>query len=317
MAINHYRVSPKFWPKARARGWSDQQITLGLYLLTCKHRNLEGLYVLPKPYIAADLAWPAKRVEETLATLIDAGFAQYDDDAQVVLIPKALKHQSPSTKNQITGAIAQLKAIPRTCLWDAFRMACQSHCPALADAIDIEWPAHADGASHAHAGSPAHATSSSSISRTNPPQPPAERGEQEQTGSAQGQEPPPNSRAHGTNPRAVAQAAQAAAAENSATLAVASLGAPTDEHVEAWHRVRQQMQVAVPESSWAIHLSTVQLVGVDGEVLVADSPDDTRTWVTNRFLKVIEQCAGAQGVALRLASDDEHRGLAAGSAVAA
>jgi hypothetical protein len=168
---NHYRVSPKYWIKARRRGWNDAQTTLGLYLLTCEHRNLEGLYRLPKPYIAADLDWPARKVEETLAALCEAGFAAYDEDAQMVLIPKALKHQAPSTDNQIKGAIAQLERIPRTSLWDAFRMACASHCPKLADAIAVRWPSHEDGASHAHAGSRAP-TSSSSSSSSSPPKPP-------------------------------------------------------------------------------------------------------------------------------------------------
>lgn len=167
---NHYRVSPKFWLKARRRGWTDQQVTLALYLLTCDHRNLEGLYRLPKPYIAADLAWPAEKVEETLASVCGDGFASYDEDAEVVLIPKALKHQAPSTENQIKGAIAQLARIPRTSLWDAFRMACASHCPRLADAIDMEWPSEPEGdpngSSRTRAGSRAPASSSSSNSNS-------------------------------------------------------------------------------------------------------------------------------------------------------
>lgn len=161
---NHYRVSPKYWLKARKRGWNDQQVTLGLYLLTCDHRNLEGLYRLPKPYVAADLGWPARKVEETLASICADGFAMYDEDAEMVLIPNALKHQSPSTTNQIKGAMAQLERIPKTTLWHAFRIACASHAHGLADAIAEKWPCDGDGPSHAHAGSPARASSSSSTS---------------------------------------------------------------------------------------------------------------------------------------------------------
>lgn len=161
---NHYRVSPKFWLKARHREWTDAQTTLALYLLTCEHRNLEGLYRLPKPYIAADLGWPVKKVEDASSVIFASGFALYDPDAEMVLIPNALKHQSPSTENQIKGAIAQLERIPRTSLWDGFRIACESHCERLADAIETRWPRDPDDPSRTRARSRAPASSSSSTS---------------------------------------------------------------------------------------------------------------------------------------------------------
>jgi hypothetical protein len=164
---NHYRVSPKLWPKARRRGWSDQELMLALYLLTCEHRNLEGLYRLPRQYIAADLGWVGRKVDDALSALCSYGFVQYDDEAQVVLIPKALKHQAPSTENQIKGAITQIERIPRTSLWDAFRMACASHCPKLAEAVEMRWPSNGDALSRVRAGSRAPASSSSSSSNSN------------------------------------------------------------------------------------------------------------------------------------------------------
>src|SRR3954471_24742808 len=109
---NYYRVSPKFWVRARERGWTDAQTNLALYLLTGEHRKLEGLYRLPRPYIASDLGWPARKVDEALAVVCASGFSAYDDEAAVVFIPKALKHQAPSTPNHIKGAIAQLERLP-------------------------------------------------------------------------------------------------------------------------------------------------------------------------------------------------------------
>lgn len=166
---NHYRVSPKFWLKARKRGWTDEQTTLGLYLLTCEHRNLEGLYRLPKPYAAADLGWPLEKLETALAVVCSSGFAAYDEDAEMVLIPKALKHQAPSTDRHVQGAIAQLERIPHTTLWDGFRIACQSHCPKLADAIQMRWPSDTDAISRTHA--TARGDISSSISSSSPQAP--------------------------------------------------------------------------------------------------------------------------------------------------
>lgn len=138
----YYPVWPKYWRGDRRR-WDDQEKLLGLYLLTCEHRNLEGLYYLPRTYIAADLAWSPATVDRALATMIDAGFCAYDDDAEVVLVPRALAHQAPRTEKQITGARRSLEAVPTTALWDAFLEACESHAPALSDAIRKDLESHA------------------------------------------------------------------------------------------------------------------------------------------------------------------------------
>lgn len=144
----HYRVKPMYW-KGDRRRWDDQEKLLGLYLLTCAHRNLEGLYWLPKAYIAADLGWPPKTVARALTTLIDAGFCQYDDAAEVMLMPKALAHQAPSTEKQLTGAITSLEAVPETALWDEFLVACESHSPKLANRIRMETRSHSNGTANA------------------------------------------------------------------------------------------------------------------------------------------------------------------------
>jgi hypothetical protein len=140
----HYRVSPKYW-KGDRRRWDDRKKLLGLYLLTCEHRNLEGFYFLPKGYIQTDLGWPARPVSDLMAELEAEGFVQYDDAAEVVFIVKALTIQSPSTDRQITGAIAVLQQVPSSSLWNAFRVACESHCPKLAEAIADAWPSHSNG----------------------------------------------------------------------------------------------------------------------------------------------------------------------------
>jgi hypothetical protein len=161
---NHYRISPKFWLKARQRGWSDAHTTFALYLLTCEHRTLEGLYRLPRAYMASDLGWPARKVDEALAAVAGAGFAVYDDEAEVVLIPKALKHQAPSTENHVKGAMSQLERLPRTCLWHAFRMACSEYCPKLGNEIEKRWPSDGDATSRTHEGARGVFSSSTSSS---------------------------------------------------------------------------------------------------------------------------------------------------------
>lgn len=131
----YYRVKPKYW-KGDRRQWTDQEKLLGLYLMTCDHRNLEGLYWLPKAYIANDLGWSTKAVERALATLITSNFCKYDETAEVVLVVKALEHQAPSTTNQIKGAVASLDAVPSTSLWDEFMVTCRVAAPRLAALLE-------------------------------------------------------------------------------------------------------------------------------------------------------------------------------------
>lgn len=156
MASEHYRVSPRYWSGDR-RTWPDREKLLGVYLLTCEHRNTEGFYRMPKGYIATDLGWSPRTVEDTLANVIGAGFVMYDHDAEVALLPGALKRQRPTTDNQIAGAVRKIALVPDNTLWDAFLAACEAHCPKLAEAIrnepEIHPHTHGNGHGNTHGNS--------------------------------------------------------------------------------------------------------------------------------------------------------------------
>jgi hypothetical protein len=178
---NYYRVDPNFW-KAERRRWTDREKLLGIYLLTCPHRNLEGLYWLPKAYIAADLGWPSRAVEEALSALVDADFAAYDDQAEVVFVLKSLEHQAPKSEKQVTGAVSSLAKVPASSLFDAFLESCETHAPQLAERIrkGLGNPSetHSDGIPDESGSEPKHAQtrSSSSSSSSSPPDPPPRGG---------------------------------------------------------------------------------------------------------------------------------------------
>ena len=57
MSRSYWRVTPAFWGDEKVAGWNDDTRLLALYLLTCEHRTLEGLFRLPKGYIMADDLW--------------------------------------------------------------------------------------------------------------------------------------------------------------------------------------------------------------------------------------------------------------------
>lgn len=127
----YYPVSPLFWSDEKVVGWDEPTTLLALYLLTCEHRNLEGLYRLPYAYIQADLEWSADEVRERMGELIVCGFIDYDEAARVVLLPKALKYHTPKSERHVQGAINALQEVPDTVLWDRFVAAAGEFAPAL------------------------------------------------------------------------------------------------------------------------------------------------------------------------------------------
>jgi hypothetical protein len=141
-------VWAEFWPEALARGWNDDMKQGGLYLLTCKHRELAGLYHLPVAYAAEDLGWPTERALEALDRLIVDDFIAYDERARVVWIRKAIKRQPPTSANHIRGAINAIKKVPETSLLvDLFAMA-ETHAEGFAKALRDEFPTLSEGMSN-------------------------------------------------------------------------------------------------------------------------------------------------------------------------
>jgi hypothetical protein len=140
---SYYPISPLFWSDDKVRGWitdgRQQTVLLALYLLTCEHRNLEGLYRLPKAYISDDLAWEAETVAEHMARLLDAEFIEYDEGPRVVFVRNALKYQQPKSKPQIKGAIGVLERLPKTPLLNSLLRVADTHAPTLAKAMRKEF----------------------------------------------------------------------------------------------------------------------------------------------------------------------------------
>lgn len=130
-----YPISPLIWSDREVRGWEDQTKLLAFYLLTNRHRNLEGLYELPYAYIEADLGWNPKDVRRGMDVLLRAGFVEYDEEAQVIFVRNALKYQAPQSKTQITGAINAVQTVPDTPLWNSLLAAAEAYAPEFHKAL--------------------------------------------------------------------------------------------------------------------------------------------------------------------------------------
>lgn len=107
-------VHETFWDDPKMRALTEHGRMLMLYLLTCRHRNRLGCFVLDPHYAAADVQWPVDEVKRTLAELADAGRIEYDAEHRVVLIPRYLKHNPMPNPNVAIGASKELKNLPQT-----------------------------------------------------------------------------------------------------------------------------------------------------------------------------------------------------------
>ena len=165
----YYPVVPKYWPTARKRKWKDREKLLGLYLLTCEHRNLEGLYYLPVGYVGGDLGWSDTVVSATLQRLVDDGFCEYDEAAAVVLVTNSLEHQAPKSPKQVAGAVSAIEKVPDSPLLASFMEIARRHAPLLWKALNGNpLETHSDeignpSETHGRGGSSSSSSSSSSI----------------------------------------------------------------------------------------------------------------------------------------------------------
>lgn len=140
MSRSYWRVTPAFWGDEKVAGWNDDTRLLALYLLTCEHRTLEGLFRLPRGYIMADLGWSEERLAEPFAQLLREGFIEYDETVRVCLIVNALAYQSPENPNQVLAAMKVLEPLPDTCLFSRLLSQAQRFCKPLAERLAERFP---------------------------------------------------------------------------------------------------------------------------------------------------------------------------------
>ena len=138
--VRYHRVPETFWALAREHNWPEKTIILGLYVQTCKHRNTEGLYLLPLAYVSADLGWTPAVVERNMSQLGKAGFIKYDSRAELLLLPSALETQAPKAPMQIQGAISRLKYLPASPLLHDLYGYASTYSDGFADAIRVAFP---------------------------------------------------------------------------------------------------------------------------------------------------------------------------------
>ena len=112
------------YTKIDSRLWSDEEFTelsvngklLFIYVLTCNHRNMIGLYSIPVLYAQADLGWTNEQVCKGFNELLDKGFIKYNFKTNIIFIKNFLKYNPLENPNQVKGAMKAMETIPTSAI---------------------------------------------------------------------------------------------------------------------------------------------------------------------------------------------------------
>lgn len=127
------KVYSTFWSSATTGSLTDDGKLLALYLMTCSHSTIAGVFRLPDGYVSEDLGWGLERVQKGFAELLAKGFANRCETTKWVWVAKHLEWNKPENPNQRKSAAKIALSVPDACSWkQAFMRDC-------AGVLAIEW----------------------------------------------------------------------------------------------------------------------------------------------------------------------------------
>lgn len=111
------KVHCTFWSSPTISKLSDDGRMLALYLLTCPHLTIAGVFRLPDGYAAEDLGWSPERVSKGFEELFANGFANRCGTTKWVWISRHLEWNKPENPNQWKSAGKTVALIPDEVCW--------------------------------------------------------------------------------------------------------------------------------------------------------------------------------------------------------
>lgn len=111
------KVYSTFWSSQTTGGLSDDAKLLAVYLMTCSHSTIAGVFRLPDGYVSEDLGWVSERVVKGFGELLAKGFANRCETTKWVWVCKHLEWNKPENPNQRKAAAKVVLAIPDGCGW--------------------------------------------------------------------------------------------------------------------------------------------------------------------------------------------------------
>jgi hypothetical protein len=111
------KVYSRIWESGDFRSLSEDGRALVLYLLTCGHGTIAGVFRLPDGYACEDLQWDAERVRKGFENLHAKGFATRCEASKWVWVRKFLEWNPPENPNQRKAAAKMAFTVPGDCAW--------------------------------------------------------------------------------------------------------------------------------------------------------------------------------------------------------
>lgn len=97
---DYSKVSPRFWTGETGKGIRKaglETTLVALYLMSCPHANMTGIFYVPVMYIAHETGISLDDAREALDNLIELGFCGYDEEAEIVFIINMARFQVAET----------------------------------------------------------------------------------------------------------------------------------------------------------------------------------------------------------------------------
>ncbi len=135
----YVKFFPKLWNNRSIRSLPEDGRNLYLYLCTCPHGNMAGLYHLPLGYGALDLQWTVERVEKALQTCEEAHLVKYDPLENLLLVLHYLQYNALENVNQAKGAAKCLEELPPTPLLADFKACVKQYAPSFLYPFETLW----------------------------------------------------------------------------------------------------------------------------------------------------------------------------------
>ncbi len=117
--LNTYaKVTRKIWHTAQFRALSREARELYLYIITCPHGNMLGMFVLRPGYVVDDLRLSSRqRFAQLLGELLHQHLVAWDEEAEIILDLEYLDKHPLDNPNQVKAAVKKLDELPKTKLF--------------------------------------------------------------------------------------------------------------------------------------------------------------------------------------------------------
>jgi len=93
---DYAKVGPQFWSGRTGRALKKEgpeAVIVAMYLMTCQHATMLGLYYLNPSYITADTGLSLEGAMKGLRSACEVGFCRFDEDSMVVWVVEMARYQ--------------------------------------------------------------------------------------------------------------------------------------------------------------------------------------------------------------------------------